>query len=303
MARKQKTIGIRRLARKDRADLLQAKVAQLFKEAGFEPVIVGPATSRITVHSRDSRREWKINVEMYPHVNLYRARKSIGRRRAIKINQRVNELWIIGETISEDLISVRHDFAAGLRVMTLEELEKTLDRDDLFGKSSRPPSRDKLAARTRVGRALTVNADQLRTAIATSILLIEEKLEALDHERPNSDKAIAERDSSIDDLRRIKSHLEVIRKLPEQLSTGAVSETTASKSVKTFAEGVKAFWNKRHETICARAYDAALFSSLVLVGSLAGSPGGWTLAVSAAMVGGKPVMDGLKGLSKKLFQS
>jgi hypothetical protein len=241
---------------------------------------------------------------MYPHVNTDRALKSVRRKRAIKINQRVNELWIIGETISQDLESVRHEFGPGVRVITLEELEKTLDRDHPFGKSPRLlPSRDIPAARTRVGRALTVNTDQLLTAIATSILLIEEKLRALSHERPNSDKAIAERDSSIEDLTRIKSHLEVIRKLPEQLNKGTVSETMASKSVKTFAEGVKAFWNKRHEIICARAYDAALFSSLVLVGSLAGSPGGWTLAVSAAMVGGKPVMDGLKGLSKKLFQS
>jgi hypothetical protein len=305
MARK-KTISIRELARKDRADVItlemQAKAAELFERAGFTPVIRGTSTSRMSVHGKGSDHEWRINVEMYPHVNADRAAKSARRKRAIKINQHVNELWIIGTTISRELETDRHEFSPGVRVMTFEELEKFLDREHPLGKSPRLSRRDKSAARTRAGKALTVNADQLLTAIATSILLIEEKVEALSHERPNSDKAIAERDSSIEDLTRIRCHLEIIRKLPDQLNNGTVSETAASKSVKTFADGVKAFWNKRHETICARAYDAALFSSLVLVGSLAGSPGGWTLAVSAAMVGGKPVMDGLRGLSKKLFQ-
>src|SRR3979490_3453059 len=152
MARKQKTISIRKLARKDRDDVItlemQAKAAELFKRAGFKPVIMGPSTSRISVHGKGPDHEWRIHAEMYPHVNPDRAVKAVRRRRAIKINQYVNELWIIGETLSQDLESVRHEFGAGVRVITLEELEKTLDRDHPFGKSPRLlPSRDIPAAR------------------------------------------------------------------------------------------------------------------------------------------------------------
>ena len=75
MARKQKTINIRKLARKDRADVItlemQAKAAELFKRAGFKSVIMGPSTNRITVHGKGPNHEWKINSEVYSPLHSH----------------------------------------------------------------------------------------------------------------------------------------------------------------------------------------------------------------------------------------
>jgi hypothetical protein len=71
MAQKRKTIGIRKLARKDRSDVItleiQAKVAEMFRGAGFKPIVIGQSASKITAHGRDDpRKEWQVHIEMYP---------------------------------------------------------------------------------------------------------------------------------------------------------------------------------------------------------------------------------------------
>lgn len=124
----------------------------------------------------------------------------------------------------------------------------------------------------------------------------------LTHERPNSGQSIAKRDNEIKALIRMQGQLEIIRNSPDQLKKGQIGENEAKKLIKSFSDGVREYWNANSEAICGKAVNIALFASTVLVCKLAGASGDFTIAVSAAMAGGKTVMDGLRGIIRKAFK-
>jgi hypothetical protein len=68
----------------------------------------------------------------------------------------------------------------------------------------------------------------------------------------------------------------------------------------TFVQGIQNWWEKGHEKICNKALDAAIFISCLSVCSLIGCGGATAVVVSGAIAGGKPVVDALKALSKRL---
>jgi hypothetical protein len=82
-----------------------------------------------------------------------------------------------------------------------------------------------------------------------------------------------------------------------------VKEAQVVKSVTTFSEGVRNWWSKSHDKICDKAYDMGMFATAVTVCSLAGASGNVGVALSAALIGGKPVADVVKGLAKKFLPS
>jgi hypothetical protein len=204
--------------------------------------------------------------------------------------------------VTGHLITARSDFHPGVRILSVEEFKIALDRLQRAKRSEASQKPGTRAARTRVAKALLANADELHTAATTSLLLIENRIEVLQQERPNSDSSIALRDNEITALTRLKGQLEIIRGAPERLQKGEIRENEANKLIKSFSEGVREYWNANSEVICGKTVNIALFASTVLVCKLAGASGDLTIAVSAAMAGGKTVMDGLKGIMRKVFK-
>jgi hypothetical protein len=67
-------------------------------------------------------------------------------------------------------------------------------------------------------------------------------------------------------------------------------------------DGIRKTWEKRHEEICTKVLDATLFVSSVSLCALVGCGGAAAVAVSGALVGGKPVIEALRTLPKRLFK-
>ena len=97
---------------------------------------------------------------------------------------------------------------------------------------------------------MLANADQLRTAATTSIILIEERLEVLHHSRPNSEESIKKKDDEVHRLTVIRTQLEALRDYPDLLRTGQVKETAAVSTVKSLSHGISEYWSKHTDTIC-----------------------------------------------------
>jgi membrane-bound inhibitor of C-type lysozyme len=159
----------------------------------------------------------------------------------------------------------------------------------------------KSKARTKIGKAVEANEKEINLAVAGLILQIDAKIEALQGERPNSDEAIAERDAQITKCERKRAELEHIQTMVAAFKKGTVKEAKVVKSVKTFADGVASWWNKGHDAILTKTFDMGLFTTAVGVCSMAGAGGKMAVAVSAVLVGGKPVAQALKGLIPKRF--
>jgi hypothetical protein len=132
------------------------------------------------------------------------------------------------------------------------------------------------------------------------LLLIDEKIATLWGQHPNSHEAIQARDFEIAHYQGLRTQLQTLRDDAAAFAQGSTKETSAVQSVKTYAEGVQSWWTKRYDQICERTFEMGLFISAVGVCSLAGA-GGWvSVAISGALVGGKPVVDAIKSIGKSL---
>jgi hypothetical protein len=100
-------------------------------------------------------------------------------------------------------------------------------------------------ARTRIGKAVEANGDQILIAVAALMLQMDEKIKVLRDFIPNSPEAIAKRDGEISDFERIKGQLGTIREMVVQFRKNEVSEAKTVQAVKTFSEGVRLWWNKQ----------------------------------------------------------
>jgi hypothetical protein len=66
-------------------------------------------------------------------------------------------------------------------------------------------------------------------------------------------------------------------------------------------QGIRKWWEKGHDQICSKAFDASLFVSCVNLCAVAGCGGTAAVVVSGVLVGGKPMIEALKTLPKRLF--
>src|SRR6266446_2397611 len=154
--------------------------------------------------------------------------------------------------------------------------------------------------RTAIGRSVQANSVTIILSVASLVLLIDDKLASLRDERRNDRDALAEELAHYESVRR---DLEALRDVAIEVKRGKADDKAVIKATTTFSEGIRNWWNKKHEEICAKAYDAAfrtydaaLFVSCVGLCSLLGCEGPITVAVSGALIGGKPVIDALKAL-------
>jgi Domain of unknown function (DUF4062) len=170
--------------------------------------------------------------------------------------------------------------------------------DRLLAPSAR---RTKSKARTKIGKAVEANEKEINLAVAGLLLQIDAKVHALRGDRPNSHEAIAERDAHITEYERMRGELEHIRAMIGAFKKGTEKEASVVRSLKIFADGVRLWWNKNHDAILTKTFDMGLFTTAVGICSMAGAGGNMAVAVSAVLVGGKPVGQALKGLVPKRF--
>jgi hypothetical protein len=186
-----------------------------------------------------------------------------------------------------------------VRAFAFKELERMLAK--LSPKKNRRPTR-KGNASTAVGKAVQANEKKITLAISGLILQVDEKLEKLRNERPNSDEAKARANEEISDLEQMKAELERIRELVAAFTKGKVTEKEVVKSVKIFKDDLQGWWDKSHDSLLTTTAKSALFVSSAGVLALMGASTPAALAVVGALIGGK-VIKKIKKFSKKALDA
>jgi hypothetical protein len=177
-----------------------------------------------------------------------------------------------------------------------EEEEEVIEREIFEYATKKDPKFKPVKTRrmrTRVGRSVRGNDVTIILSIASLVPLIDERLASLRKELPNHPATKASRDEAIANYERVKRDLEALQKVAFTIKSRDLEEQAVEKATNTFRQGVRDWWAKRHDDICSKASDATLFVSCVGLCSLAGCGGTVAVAVSGALVGGKPVIEAL----------
>lgn len=209
-----------------------------------------------------------------------------------------DEYWLVSN-LSYPHLGVkkrRRQRFENVRAFAFKEIERMLAK--LNPKKKRPPAK-KGTARTAVGKAVQANEKEITLAVSGLILQVEEKLEKLRDERPNSDYAKASNAGEISDLERMKAELERIRELVAAFKKGKAPEKEVVKSVKTFRDDLQGWWDKSHDSLLTTTAKSALFVSSAGVLALMGANTPAALAIVGALIGGK-VIKKIKKIGKKV---
>jgi hypothetical protein len=216
-----------------------------------------------------------------------------------KKSEQFEELWLVTNLSLPRGAgpNYRSSRARWVRAFTFQEVERMLTR--LRPKPPRPPKVGK--AKTKIGKAVEANEAAINLAISGLILQVDDKLEVLRQERPNSDDAITHRDMRISDYERMRTELENIRAVVAAFTKGRAKEKEVVKSVATFREGIQNWWHKGHEAIINKTFDTGLFLSSVGILTLMNADVKKGMIVSGTLIAGKSIAGGLNGMKKKLF--
>ncbi len=188
----------------------------------------------------------------------------------------------------------------------IEKRESDSQPKLLHGKS-RGEKRQKtsIGLQTRVGRKFFRNRIEIVLAIPPVLVLIEQKIDALRAYLPNHPDEQRKRDDELRQYETLKSQLAALQEVAERLQQGSVEEDEVVKKSLSFAEGVLEWWTKHYDEICAsafntgvRAFEATVFVGCVSVCSLTGIASPLTTALTAALIGGKPIIAALKSLPR-----
>jgi len=182
-----------------------------------------------------------------------------------------------------------------------EPITWTTDAASPKSSTNRKPPKSR-RMRTTVGRSVQANDVTIILSVVSVLVLIDEKLALLRDERPNDSDTQAARDEAISHYESTKRDIEALRDVAFKIKHGTVEEKVVTRVTSTFTQGVRNWWGKRHEDICSKAYDATLFVSCVNLCALAGCGGTAAIAVAGALVGGKPVIEALRTLPKRLYK-
>ncbi|HEY7663597.1 MAG TPA: hypothetical protein VH934_10790 [Xanthobacteraceae bacterium] len=233
-------------------DILQKSDFKVLSREGIRNRFSGDfLASRIEL-GRERRYMMEIKIRADAAVvNDYHARFRNYVRQSKMPFHDFDEFWLIAGQVTDDARSRRLLIDRQLRVLDLQELRKLFPLP-----RQRARSRTNGRARTRIGKAIEANEKDIQIAIAALILQIDDKLDDLRRERPNSDEAIANRDGRISDYERMRSELENIRKMIVQFTKGELKEIQLVKSVTTFGDGIKSWWHKGHVLILGQAVAA-----------------------------------------------
>jgi hypothetical protein len=206
-------------------------------------------------------------------------------------------IWIVSARYTRGAYEVVSDDSM-FHLLTEGEFENLLKKP----RTSQRRTKSKMtvnAARASIGGSIVANREQIITAVAALLLLFDEKLHALRDERPNSEHARSKQDEIIAEYEQLRGDLQIFQNSVTDLRQSPKKEAEAIKSAGLFAKGISKWWRKSHQRICEKTYDLGLFALAVTICSMAGAGGQMAVAASAALVGGKPVADALKGIAKR----
>jgi hypothetical protein len=171
---------------------------------------------------------------------------------------------------------------------------------DIVSSELRAPARkSRQTASTAIGRAVLKNRVEIDLIGISFILLIDERLESLRSELPNSDEALAARDSAIASCEDLRRRVEAFLGATSKFAHGKAKEASAVKAASSFAAGIGDWWSRRHVQICDKAVDMGLFGIGFGMCLLGGVDADFAAAIPGAMVGGKPVIEVIKAFAKR----
>lgn len=203
-----------------------------------------------------------------------------------------DEFWLISNLSLPDAKSRK--IHRRVRVFTIKEVERMLAK----ASPKRAPKPKTGKAQTKIGKAVEANEAAINLAISGLILQIDDKLDKMRDERPNSDEAKARAAEEISELEKMKAELERIRGLVAAFAKGKAPEKEVVKSVKTFRDDLQVWWDKSHDSLLTTTAKSALFVSSAGVLTLMGANTAAALAVVGTLIGGKAITKGLKKVGK-----
>jgi hypothetical protein len=274
----------------------EAAVYSIWRKAGFE--IDYPDGQNANVMMIESEGDLFIVTVVYPLVDQSLVSASL--KQTERFRKRTHT-WIVGMEVDDYMMEERTRYPLHVSIFTLDEFLHQVEKLRLARLARLPVKPTAPDLRTRVGKTIVANGPEIKTAITTSIILIEERLEVLNSSRPNAPKSKAKKADEIGRLTVIKSQLETLREYPELLEAGKVTEGVATSAFRLLSQGIGEYWKKHADAICDKMLTFGMFSSLMLVGQLSGVTPEVSFGLSGAMTYGKPVVDALKAL-KGLFK-
>ncbi|MHC4055095.1 hypothetical protein [Bradyrhizobium sp. 25ACV] len=291
-ADQQTTVQPSSAASRDEVEALKSEARAILEAAGFRVSrnMFGALTAYRTEFGQERRYRVQANIEItrkevQDHFDSYK-----GYRRN---TDDFDDYWLVGRRIADEPIRLSPENDRRFRVMDIDQLAKLVE-------PPRPRNRGG-KAQTKIGKAIEQNEHNIQIVVTALILQIDAKLEELKQNRPNSDEAILNLNGQVSEYERMRAELVSIRDMVAAFIAGQVKEAAVVKSVTTFRDGIKNWWQKGHEAIIGRTYDTALFLSSVGALKLMEADMKTGMIVAGALIGGKTVAGGLKGLSKKIF--
>jgi len=194
-----------------------------------------------------------------------------------------DEYWLVSNLSYSQDNRRRRPRYENVRAFAFKELERMLFRANL---KKRPPPKTG-DARTATGKAIQAGEKEITLAISALILQIDDKLEKLGSERPNSDSAKAIVAEEISDFLRMKAELERIHELVAAFKKHEAPEKEVVKATKTFKKGIEDWWTEKSgEILTSTAKGAVLVSSVGLLALMKADSVAAITAVAAVINGG-----------------
>jgi hypothetical protein len=216
---------------------------------------------------------------------------------SLKRQDQYDEYWLVSNlSMPEKLGRLRRYTNRNVRQFTIKELERLLAKQQ--PKRPRTPK-----SKTKIGKGVEANKDQIFVQIASLTLQIDAKLDALRDERPNSPEAAEARDAHIAEYEAMRSQLEDIRTAVILYIMSEDSEKQVVEAVNTFKGTVGEWWDKSRNKIMDSASSSALFVGSAGLLHLMNADSGIALAITGTIIGGETVGRAIKALPRKLFGS
>lgn len=154
-------------------------------------------------------------------------------------------------------------------------------------------------ARTKVGRSVLKNVDEIELIGASFIALTASKIEELEQKRPNSHESKAAIDSEIADCKDLRCRVQAFLGVAAQFPTQKVEEKVVVSATTSVAQGIGDRWSKKHVQICDQTFQVGLFGIGVAMCSLAGAGGMLSVAVPGVIADGKPVLAAIRACTRQ----
>lgn len=179
------------------------------------------------------------------------------------------------------------------------DLLSVLRKNNLIARSVKRAKATEPPAPPRVRTAVMTNADGIIVMAEALRRDIDEKIQVLRGERPNHPDAQHLRDSAIADYESLRAQVALLQAEIIKLKQSSSSVSVAAQQAQSFGTSVSNWWRKDSNRVLSHGASASLILSLVGFTSLIGVNPTVSMAVSSALIGGKPVVDAIKAVVKK----